>query len=386
MKTYILSLVVVLGLGNYAWAQQMDSMFNQQVAWSHEATPAKSLMQALDDLRDPSRKPEPIHFHVEVNPQFKSKANAPCLQGRINNALHHVITRMANICGIYASFNHQTVTLGIMASASNPAPAQRFNKHEASGIDLAHPAEIGPGQVEPVQPTSQPRMALPTPNTLRRTTMDYQANVANAVYTTPQPDPLLTFQADMIRSGLGCTMIGPLRPPQCDYGYGGGFYGGYYPNMGVGRIGASQPGPGGLGMWWYADCNMFPNDRNCTHGDLKIDGGSESLLQQVNIYVDGINRGPASRFNNRFNDPLVLTTGEHFVQFVWIKDDTYAYETMTLIESRYVNKGKPNLIKVDGNRFKHEPHRKRIETPRNRDLPKQEVEDVLRTPKPLYEP
>jgi hypothetical protein len=367
--------MLVLGIGNYAAAQTIDVVFNQKVEWSHETEPGKSLMQALDELRDPARSPEPIHFHVKVEPELQEAVKVRCLGGTIRDTLKNVIDRLAEVCGMQATFNMQTVTITRGRTQATPEPAQRLNKHEASGIDLAYPTGVGPANTQPTPQTSQPRMENPAPNTLRRAAMDYQANTASGAYHAPQADPVAVFQADMIRSGFAPLMAGSLRPPFTSFSYGG-----YYPN--IGRVGASQPGPMGLGMWWYADCVTFPNDRNCTHGDLKIDGGGERFLQGIDIHVDHANRGPASRFNNRFNHGLALATGEHFVQFVRVKDDMVVYETTIWVESRYVNKGHPNLVKVDKDRIEHGPHRKRVNTPRNKDLPRQEVEDVLRTPQP----
>lgn len=382
MKTFALTIMLVLG-ASLAQAQNTDPVFERNASWSNESATGKSLMQALDDLRATH------HFHVEVTPDAAAAVKTPRLVGTISGVtLRHAIQRMAQVYGLTVEFRGQTVVVSQPATTQTTGHQQHIpqnvdrqvspNRSVADGVDLAYPTEMAAPQApQPAAPSTTPQVVEAAPHTLRRASMVYQANVASGAYSAPQTDPLATLQHDMIVNGFGSLMLGPLRPPYASYGYGG-YRGGYYPSI---RGASSQPG---MGMWWYADCNMFPNDRNCTHGDLKIDGGSERFLQGIDIHVDGANRGPASKFNNRFNHGLSLPVGEHYVQFVRVKDDMIVYETMIYVESRYVNQGNPNLVKVDKDRFNHGPHRKRVDTPRNRDLPQQEVEDVLRTPTPPF--
>jgi hypothetical protein len=134
---------------------------------------------------------------------------------------------------------------------------------------------------------------------------------------------------------------------------------------------------GGYGYGYYLNCATLPDDRNCTHGDLRIDGPKdriETFLQGIDIYVDDDNVGPASKYNRWPNDGDPLEVGQHKkVQFVRVADDTVVYETQTNIRSRYVMKGQPNILRLDPERIKNAPFRKRIKHENPKPVPADQV-------------
>ncbi len=166
----------------------------------------------------------------------------------------------------------------------------------------------------------------------------------------------------------------PIGAYPANYNYSGGAY-----------------GYGGYGYGSLLDCSAVPTNRNCTHGDLKINADikflaqlfsfgvkGEEQAQKVIIKVDGYNKGPVSMHNSRNNPPIRLTVGPHVVQFVQSGvESPIVYETEVNIESTYVQKGQPDYIRIDASTFASGDFRRRFLNEEPGVVP---VDEILRRP------
>lgn len=160
--------------------------------------------------------------------------------------------------------------------------------------------------------------------------------------------------------------------PVVPYGYSYGYAGSY-----------GQRGYGVMPSF----CSYYPGDRNCEYGSLRIDaetkGMSEEILQAIDLYIDGVNYGPVSKYNRWPNKGAKVRVGKVAVQFVQMSRKTgeklKVYETTAEIRSDYVMRGEPNILRLDGIRMFNGPYRSEIE---HETAQTRKPEELLVSPRP----
>lgn len=260
---------------------------------------------------------------------------------QLSKPLYQLITNLLRSVNLTGTFSGNTVTV----SSANSAAAV---ESQPPPVPARLPATTAP------RPTA-------TPN---KVTTQRREPTIEEMYNNPIPK---------VTVGIP-TAYGPPRPlPGRVYGhllplsqtqaYAAGVaraYGGaYHPATGY------LPGYGPQGLYGF-DCSYVPDNRNCTHGSLRIDADftgifGEAELQRIDLYVDGRNYGPVSLYNRWPNKGAKIPVGERTVTFVQMSrtagQASKVYETVVDIRSDYVMRGEPNKIRVDKVRLQNGPFR-----------------------------
>lgn len=119
-----------------------------------------------------------------------------------------------------------------------------------------------------------------------------------------------------------------------------GSYGGY--NNGYGSYG------GYMNPFAIRD---FGNQEK--YGLLKIDG-PDKFLKNVRVLIDDVDVAVASKSNNSWNSPIIVTAGNHVVEFVRESSTgIVAFRRNVAIQPLSITRNNPTRLRVSGNEFEN---------------------------------